>query len=409
MNLKVNIHEPNSNVESRLIYIDKWNVPGKVKKDLRIFLSDLGAGKINKGVRISERTQVKYISLLRNPLNYFNKSIEKITKENLEKYDKEINADNLKSEKKKPFSLNMKKDMRIALRVLLRWKIGEAKANELTDFFDMRDIKKTPDYLKESEIEKLYKSCKTNEERYIVAVLFDSGARAEEFINIRLEDVEIPQGNNNFPKITLKEEYSKTEGRTISLYWNSSVEAITDFVKQRIKEGIKSNEQITTLTYDAVRFFISRLSQRVLSKHLHLHLMRHSSATYYATKLNRQQLCYRYGWKFSSNMPDVYISRAGMLNKELDEKFEGTELGELKIKLVKGEFERKKQGEELTQIKDILSKLISKGKTKQYRNTKTGEIYSPVLDEMMEIVNDRIGEKRWEIIKESEAKSPIQV
>src|SRR3989344_1098991 len=256
MNLKVNIHEPNSNVESRLIYIDKWNVPGKVKKDLRIFLSDLGAGKINKGVRISERTQVKYISLLRNPLNYFNKSIEKITKENLEKYDKEINADNLKSEKKKPFSLNMKKDMRIALRVLLRWKVGEAKANELTDFFDMRDIKKTPDYLKESEIEKLYKACKIEEERYILAVLFDSGARAEEFINIRFEDVELPQGNNNFVKITLKEEFSKTSGRVISLYWDKSAEAVTDFVRERIKQGIKSNEPLITLSYEAIRFFV---------------------------------------------------------------------------------------------------------------------------------------------------------
>jgi hypothetical protein len=28
-----------------------------------------------------------------------------------------------------------------------------------------------------------------------------------------------------------------------------------------------------------------------------------------------------YGWKFSSDMPDIYISRAGMESKNLDEKF----------------------------------------------------------------------------------------
>jgi len=346
MNVKINIHEPNSNVESRLHYVDNWKIPEKCKKDLRIFLNDLGRGKINKGVQVSERTQVKYISLLRSPLIYFNKPIEKITKKNLEKYDSDLSKDKLLSEKKKPFSLNMKKDIRIALRVLLRWKLGETKANVLTDFFDTRDIKKTPDYLKESEIEKLYKACKIEEERYIIAVLFDSGARAEEFINIRYEDIELPQKNNTFVKITLKEEYSKTEGRTISLYWHKSEEAVTDFIKERVKQGIKSNEPVITMTYDAVRFFISRLSKRVLKKPLHLHLMRHSSATYYATKLNRQQLCYRYGWKFSSDMPDVYISRAGMNNKELDEKFESTELNELKTKLSKEEFERKKMQEE---------------------------------------------------------------
>jgi len=359
MNLKINIHEPNSNVESRLHYVDNWNIPEKCKKDLRIFLNDLGRGKVNKGIQVSERTQVKYISLLRNPLIYFNKPIEKITKKDLEKYDSDLSKDKLLSEKKKPFSLNMKKDIRIALRVFLRWKYGETKANELTDFFDTRDIKKTPDYLKESEIEKLYKACKTEEERYIIAVLFDSGARAEEFINIRYEDIELPQGNNSFVKIALKEEYSKTEGRTISLYWHKSEEAVTDFIKERIKQGIKSNEPVITMTYDAIRFFISRLSQRVLEKPLHLHLMRHSSATYYATKLNRQQLCYRYGWKFSSDMPDVYISRAGMNNKELDEKFENTDMGELKAKLSKEEFERKKMQEDFENKEKEYSEMFA--------------------------------------------------
>lgn len=360
MNVKINIHEANSNLASRLSYVKNWDVPENVKKDIKLFLSDLGSGKVNKGIQISQRTQVKYISLLKNPLLYLNKPIEKITKKELEEFDKDLSSDKLISEKKKPFSMNMKKDTRIALRILLKWKFGEAKANELTDFFDTRDIKKTPDYLKEQEIEKLYKACKNNEERYIIAVLFDSGARAEEFINIRYEDVQLPQGKDTFVKITLKEEYSKTEGRTISLYWNKSEEAVTDFIKERVKQGIKTNEAVLTMTYDAVRFFISRLSQRVLNKPLHLHLARHSSATYYATRLNRQQLCYRYGWKFSSDMPDVYISRAGMNNKELDEKFESTELGELKASLSKEEFERKKMKEDYEQQIEELKKKIRK-------------------------------------------------
>ncbi|MEI8041245.1 MAG: hypothetical protein WCL11_07545 [Verrucomicrobiota bacterium] len=37
--------------------------------------------------------------------------------------------------------------------------------------------------------------------------------------------------------------------------------------------------------------------------------MRYSSTTYCATKLNRQELSYRYGWVFSSDMLDEYISR----------------------------------------------------------------------------------------------------
>ena len=57
--------------------------------------------------------------------------------------------------------------------------------------------------------------------------------------------------------------------------------------------------------------------------------------------MNRQELCYRYGWAFSSRMPDVYISRAGMENNGLDEKFTQTELGDVKRKLEKQEQENK--------------------------------------------------------------------
>jgi hypothetical protein len=66
-----------------------------------------------------------------------------------------------------------------------------------------------------------------------------------------------------------------------------------------------------------------------------MHLFRHSSTTYCATKLNRQELCYRYGWKFSSNMPDIYISRAGMETRTLDQKFTQTELSSLKDNLAR--------------------------------------------------------------------------
>jgi hypothetical protein len=49
------------------------------------------------------------------------------------------------------------------------------------------------------------------------------------------------------------------------------------------------------------------LGHRVIGRPLRYHLFRHSSATYSATRLNRQELCYRYGWRFRSNMPDIYI------------------------------------------------------------------------------------------------------
>ena len=100
---------------------------------------------------------------------------------------------------------------------------------------------------------------------------------------------------------------------------------------------MRSDEPIYKTTYDASRFFLMRLGKKVLKKSIHFHLFRHSSATYYANKMNRQELCIRYGWAFSSDMPDVYISRSGMENKQLDEKMTNTEISELQTRLAKME------------------------------------------------------------------------
>lgn len=116
---------------------------------------------------------------------------------------------------------------------------------------------------------------------------------------------------------------------------------------------------------DNSRFFLMRLGKKILNKSIHFHLFRHSSATYYATKLNRQELCYRYGWKFSSDMPDTYISRAGMEIKQLDEKFQATELESLQKKLERQEQQRlidaaqkEDRAKELEALKEKLKKEI---------------------------------------------------
>jgi hypothetical protein len=109
-----------------------------------------------------------------------------------------------------------------------------------------------------------------------------------------------------------------------------------------------------------MRKLLQRLGQRVLGKSVPYHLLRHSSATYYATKLNRQELCYRYGWKFSSNMPDVYISRAGMETKHLDERFAQTELNAVKSELLEMEQARRIDKERIRQLESGMAAMDQK-------------------------------------------------
>jgi integrase len=352
------IHIHHCNLDNRKQQIGQWKIPESTKRELLEFLEQLELGKVNRGKKISANRQLKYLNTLKVPLEFLNKPTARLTVADLERFERELSSGRLISPMRhRTYRHSTQVDMRKLLRIFLRWRLGDAKALPLTSWFDTRNQPKTPEFLSELDIEKLYKACGKPEHRFLISVLFDSGARAQEFHNIRMEDVFLPEGCDNFVRIALKTEYSKTLGRTIALYWKNSVESIRDYVLLRRQMGAKSEDPVFNVSYVAAKQFLRRLGQRVLQRNIYYHLFRHSSATYYAVKLNRQELCYRYGWKFSSPMPDIYISRAGMESKALDEKFTQTELSAVKSELVEIEQASRIKDERLRQMENSMRAL----------------------------------------------------
>ena len=347
----------NRSIERRKEGISKWNMPRAEKTALLRFLDDLALGKVNRGKRITELRQWKYVDVLKPALEFFGKSTKTITPKDVERFERSLASGTLKSRKELPYSHASKVDIRRALQIYLRWRIGRIRSEKLTGWLDTRTVSKTPDFLKEQQIEKLYKACKSPRERFLIAVLFDTGARATELHNIRYEDIEIPTATGNHVKIALREEYSKTKGRTISLYWKLSLEAVREYLAERIAEGVKTDEPVYPVNYAASRKFLFRLGERILGRPIHYHLFRHSSATFYASQMNRQQLCIRYGWTFSSNMPDVYIARAGVDMELLDEKFTGTKVESLSQELAKEREQGKAKGARIEFLENKIAKM----------------------------------------------------
>ncbi|MCX6895422.1 MAG: site-specific integrase [Verrucomicrobia bacterium] len=353
---RITIHH--RNLEYRKAQLQHWKIPSSTKRELLKFLEQLELGRVNRGRKISSSRQLKYLDLLKVLLEFLNKPTAQFKLVDLERLEKALSTGKIISRLHgRPYRQSTLVDMRKLLRIFLRWRLGEPRALELTGWLDTHAPQKTPDFLTEAEIDLLYKGCKNPEQRFLITVLFDSGARAEEFHNIRMEDVFLPEGRESFFRIALKEEYSKTAGRTIALYWKRSQEAFQDYLQQRRQEGAHPQDPIFNSSYPAAAKFLRRLGQRVLKRNVHYHLFRHSSATYYANKLNRQELCYRYGWKFSSNMPDIYISRAGMETKQLDERFTQTELATVQNDLAKMEQVAKIKDHQIRQLEDSVRLL----------------------------------------------------
>jgi len=73
--------------------------------------------------------------------------------------------------------------------------------------------------------------------------------------------------------------------------------------------------------------------------------------------LNRQQLCIRYGWAFSSGMPDVYIARAGVDTQELDVKFASTEIEKFKTTLARVEQDARIKDERIKHLERTVAAM----------------------------------------------------
>lgn len=346
------------NLEYRKQQLQHWKIPDSTKRELLEFLRQLELGKVNRGRKTSASRQLKYLDLLKVPLEFLNKATARLTVADLERFAQVLSTGRIISRLYgRPYRHSTQVDLRKLLRIFLRWRLGEAKALPLTGWFDTHDQARTPEFLTEAEVEWLYRACSKPEQCFLIAGLFDSGARAEECHNLCIEDVLLPEDRDNFVQLALKKEYSKTLGRTITLYWEYSLEAVQEDPRERRQQGAPPGEPVFVTHYPAAKKFLRRLGQRVLQRNLHHHLFRHSSATYYATRLNRQELCYRYGWKFSSNMPDIYISRAGMETKPLDEKFTPTELGEVKADLTQLEQAAKIKDERMRQLEQAMQTM----------------------------------------------------
>jgi integrase len=383
-----NINEKKNYYDEYIENVKNWLIPTSEKKQVLKFFKDYEIGKITN-IITEKRTREHYIIYLKNALEFLKKETDKLTEKNIDKFANALLKDEILSGHKTPFALSVKAKIRRTLLQYLDWRIPK-KASSINSSLKVKTKQKSQadyKYLTENEIDILYKNCKSDAERYLIAVLFSSGARASEFYNVRFSDIKMPEGKENFVSLVLREEFSKTKGRTIRLYYKHTLDAVGEFLESRRKEGIKPEDPVwnlkTTTTQKRVEAFGSvkwlkkvgkekkrvEVGRKILDKHLNMHLFRHSCATWMANKLNHQEMCYYFGWKFSSPMPDIYISRKGIVLDQADKKFEQTEMSELQSKLSKQEYENKLKNEEVENQRRELEKL-----KEDFESFKKGEI-----------------------------------
>lgn len=343
---KIDIHYSGRNYERARDKLKHDESLLKTNRELILrYLSDAAIGKTaprrRRSRKVGLRGRLKYLYLLKVVARFFaSKDLQTLSVGDIESFVSALDNDDIRTPDDRKYSEQTKADMKIQLIAFLRWIHGEhtKKFHRMTYWIDTSFKKKSVPSFDEEEIREMLRACNTVKQRVLLVCLFDGGFRIEEFLNIRNSDVAKVKGDAPYFRIRVRNEFSKTLGREVPLFWPESHDAIQQFNDSN--GGKKSNEEVYFPgSYAGVRMMLRRIGNRV-GKRLTPHMFRHSSATYYANQgLNEFQLNKRYGWSAGSDMGRHYVEQTKILleDKRQVVEYESNKLNDLQVRLAQQE------------------------------------------------------------------------
>jgi integrase len=294
---------------------------------IQSFLKDCMLGKTVRGRskrKIGAARCLKYLWILKELSGAFGKCFELVSQADLEEFVQDLEGDRIRGKGGRPYSEATKGDIKKAIKKFWKWKDGGNKVYpEMVEWIDTYVSVKEVPALTKAEIDKMIESSSVLRDKALVMVLFDSGARAEELLNVRLKREHL-FWKDEIGCYMIRLEFSKTKPRTISLPLSAK------YLKEWLEaHPAKHNPQaqLFPMTYPAMKMVVYRLGKRALGRRVTPHVLRHSSATYYANRLkNPYKLCYRYGWTMASKEVNRYLDREGILESETAEVVKSDEM-----------------------------------------------------------------------------------
>lgn len=215
-------------------------------------------------------------------------------------------------------------------------------------------------YLSEEDVRKLWDNAQY-EYKILLMFLFDSGIRAPtELSNVRISDF-----YEDFKKLAIREETSKTFGRKINLMICSEV--IKEYVKSK---KLKDSDFLFNIIPYSFNKYLKRLAIKVLGEgktlagepysDISMYDLRHSSACYWLPRYKSESaMKYRFGWK-KSDMIHYYTELLGMKDTigEEDMLIDVTKT-EIEQKLIKSEKDKVLMQEKITSLENQMQNIYT--------------------------------------------------
>jgi integrase len=310
--------------------------PDISKRNKELILRYIREAQIGKTIKKGQKKKVGdgrilqatgYLVLMSK--EWFKKDLDKVTNKDMEDFILKLDQGKITTVRNgagRPYSSETKSNIKKFIRKFYKWLKGDGYTYPaLVDWIDTSkqeaQIQGVPG-LKEG-VWKIVELIPDLRRKAMVWVAFDSGFRLGELVNVTLSDVE--KGKDGTYYITCN--HSKTTRRTVSLPYSS------ELLDRWLKEHPLKNDRNAQLWQTTRQWFYETLKiygKKALNIHVHPHMLRHTSATFYAPKLDRTTFCKRFGWAYSSDMPDRYIDFAKVTENKVVDIVKADQFQELK-------------------------------------------------------------------------------
>jgi len=343
------------------------------------FIDDMSLGlNVSKGSKKGARSHTRLNTLRQRLVFTFKllekrgiKDIRKISAEQLHQLFEDMRSGVLATKHGTPYKSTG--DYVKIFKTFWHWyqKISKDKIEDITSDLDTRGEKPKFVYFTEEDFNKIIKVASADL-KPILALVFDSGMRVTELINVKVGDF-----SKNFKELNIREETSKTFGRKIKLMLCSQhIGKYVDFL------DLKNEDFLCKISPALINRALREIGKKVLTekqtkfKTLSLYDFRHSSACFWLPRYKSESaLKYRFGWK-KSDMIHYYTEFLGMKDTITAD--------DLYLDITKAELEKdleklKNQQEKSNKILYALAKHLSRSKGKDKKEIR--EIYELVSKE----------------------------
>jgi len=165
------------------------------------------------------------------------------------------------------------------------------------------------------DVQNLIRECRNERDKAFVAVLWETGARIGELIDLKVRDIEesivgkhaVVSGKTGARRLLLLESGSKLDA-WLAVHPNPVSDAP---LWSKLDQGQAAGNEAIGYQYIRLQILDRARERAGIDKPVNPHHFRHSRATYLANHLTEAQMCEWFGWSPGSRVPGRYVHLSG--------------------------------------------------------------------------------------------------